>query len=52
MADQYKYNPRLTPGIEPGDPITVDVDLPDDATDEDHFEAMMEAAKFLGIDTE
>lgn len=43
----FKYNPRLASG--PGEPLEVTVDLPDNATDEQHFEAMEEAARLMGF---
>ncbi len=44
----YKYNPRIKP-VAPGEALEVEVDLPDNPTNEEVFESMVEAAKLLGL---
>ncbi len=47
--EAFKYNPRVS--SRPGQPLEVEVDLPDNHTPDQMFESMIEAAKLLGFDT-
>lgn len=44
----FKYNPRISSEI--GEPLEVEVDLPDNATPDMMFDAIHEAAKLAGLE--